>query len=894
MSDTLMKRFYDAVVASQGKAAITCKKDDAWVDISYIELKQAIDGISEFLAKEQVGKNDKVSLIMKNRPEWPFLFFAIVSRGAIVVPVSPDAEGGEIIRILNDSGARLVFLGNESNHLDSEITNRCVSVKKVISVDAPIFNQALKEPPNSKANIEVCSDDIACILYTSGTTDDPKGVMLSHANLLSNADSIKSFKIITENERILSILPLHHIYPLTVTMIIPLVFGGTIIYPRTILGEGLLEAMSRTNPTAFVGVPQVFYIFHQKITDALKRIPFPLRIFIDGIGGAFYAIRMKTGINLSRILFKKMHRRFGRSMRLFISGGAKLDEKVEKDLLKFGFTILEGYGLTETSPILTLNPPGRIKIGSAGLPIPGVTIKISKPDEKGAGEVMARGPNIMKGYYKRDNLTAQVLKDGWFCTGDLGYIDKEGYLFLTGRSKDLIVLSSGLKVYPDEIERIYGVCAPIKELCVFEAPTGKGLEGSRMLWAMVVPNLDFFKKKTEVNLREVIKMHIETVSTQLALHKRLMGFTITMEPLPRTLLGKLKRFIVKEKYLTEIINTDPEAQGVKEASAEELLMMEGDIAKKVMGYLKNYASIDRGVLPRDSLELDLGVDSLGRVEIVSELEKILRLKVSDELTSSVFTVKDLIIVCERLASENADFEKTAQDGADVVLKVDSGDWGEKLKALPEGKRLKEIDIKPSLISNVVHSFIIGLIKLFFKMFYRLEVEGSANVPKKGPYIIYANHTSFFDGLLIAASVPRYARPGLFFMGFKMYFDLPVIRNLIKIGKIIPLDFSANLLESLRSANYVIKNGKGVCFFPEGRLGIDGKIHDFKKGFGILAKESGAMLIPAFIDGAINVWPRTRRLPKLCRIKVKFGVPLTSDEAPAARDALIKLSGVLDS
>jgi long-chain acyl-CoA synthetase len=680
-------------------------------------------------------------------------------------------------------------------------------------------------------------------------------------------------------------------------MIMPLISGGTIIYPRAILGEGLLEAMSRTRPTAFVAVPQIFYAFHQKIVDVLRQSHFPARIFIDGISRVFYAIRMMTGVNLSRVLFRKIHLRFGKSMRIFISGGAKLDEKVEKDLLKFGFTVLEGYGLTETSPILTLNPPGRIKPGSAGVAIPGVTIKISDPDEKGFGEVTARGPNIMKGYYKRDDLTAQVLKDGWFHTGDLGYIDKDGYLFLTGRSKDIIVLSSGLKVYPDEIERIYGARAPIKELCVFEAPelsAGKGIEGSRVLWAIVVPDLDFFKKKTEVNLREIIKAHIEAVSMQLAMHKRLMGFTITLEPLPRTSLGKLKRFIIKEKYLSEILSTGSEARGIKTASPEELLMMERDIAKKIGMYLKKYAGLGRDILPGDSLELDLGVDSLGRIEIASELENILKLKISDELMSAVFTVKDLITLCERLPPENSDFEKTDRVTEGVVLKIDSGSWREKLKILPDQRSLKEIDIKPSLMYNTVHSFVIDLIRLFFKIFYRLEVEGSTNVPRSVPYIIYANHTSFFDGLIIAASVPRYARQELFFMGFRMYFDLPIIRNLIKIGKIIPLDFSANLLESLRSASYVIRNRKGVCLFPEGRLGIDGKVHDFKKGFEILAEGSGAKLVPAFIEGAINAWPRTRKLPKLCRIKVRFGVPLTSDKVGQAREELVKLSGAMSS
>ncbi|MCX5686383.1 MAG: AMP-binding protein [Candidatus Omnitrophica bacterium] len=884
MVDTLIGRFnYRAAMLSH-KAAVTYKKDDKWADISYDELKNIVDSLTDLLLKEGVGKNDKVALILKNGPKWTELFFAAVSLGAVVVPVNPDAEPGEAIDILNDSGARLVFLGSESSRLARSISESCGLVKNIISVDAPVFKQALNRSASQKTSFEIFPDDIACILYTSGTTDEPKGVMLSHKNFISNADSIKSLNIITENDRVLSILPLHHIYPLTVTMIIPLIFGGTIVYPGTIRGEGLLEAMAQTNPTVFAAVPQVFCVFHQKIVDALKRVPFPFKTL------------------LGRIIRR---RRFGKSIRLFVSGGAKLDERVERDLLQLGFTILEGYGLTETSPILTMNLPGRIKIGSAGVAIPGVEIRIGGKDENGVGEVMARGANIMKGYYKRDDLTAQVLKDGWFYTGDLGYLDKDGYLFLTGRSKDLIVLSSGLKVYPDEIERVYGASAPVKELCVFEAPAAKNLTGNQVLWAVVVPNLDVFKKDAETNLREVIKANFDVIQAKLPPHKRLMGFMVTLEELPRTLLGKLKRFAVKEMYLPKIMEDAAAPTGEKTISEEDRDLLGTDLAKKTISYLKKHTRLKRDIVLRDSLELDLGIDSLGRIELAAGLEKFLHVKIEDEVIGTAFTVRDLIRNIEGLASDHAAGGIPGKDSG----RAEGGPeyWARILDAEPNEENLKRLDLCPNLRARVAYSLVQGLCFLIFKLFYQLKVEGRNHLPKKGPYMLFANHTSFFDGALLGVSLPHYTKYDVFFLSFKKYFNAPVLRNLIKDCRIIPLDFFSHLTESLRSVYYVLKNGKNVCIFPEGRISLDGNVKDFKKGFGILVKETRATLIPVAIEGADKAWPRTAKFPRPHPIRVRFGEAVTYEKLEAeaskikdrdsydalctvAREILVKLKG----
>ena len=670
--------------------------------------------------------------------------------------------------------------------------------------------------------------DPACIFSTSGTTDLPKGIALSHRNLLANCDSLAKLGLITENDSVVSILPLHHAYALTVTMLLPLLSGAEIVYPASIRGEDILAAMQEFNPTVFVAVPQIYSQFHKKITERLAKIPFPFR----------------------PLAYPGVRRKFGKRIRLLVSGGAKLDEKVEKDFFKFGFKLIEGYGLTETSPVLTINPVKKPKIGSVGLPIPDVEIKIKE------GEVLARGPNVMEGCYK----------DGWFHTGDLGYIDEDGYLFLTGRSKDIIVLSSGLNIYPDEIEKAYLTQVPAKEMCVFEAG---GLR------AVIVPDLDFFKKYGEVNLQSVIKERIDNVSKTLPPSKRLMGFSISLEPLPRTLLGKVKRFEVKEKYGKIGAVPAGEKKGTVPYGDSPLFL-------KIIDCLRKQTGVKGPITPESSLELDLGIDSLGRLELASALEQALGVKIADEVVGRSFIVRDLF--------------NGLEEKGDSPLRGQSpfSSWRDRLEAPPAAENLAKIDLKPGFGAWLWGFTFTCLVKAFFKLFYSFKVEGQENVPKKGPFMLYANHTSYFDGFLVAAAMPKFPRLDLFFVGFKPYFDVPATRNLVRIGRVIPLDFSAHLLEALRSCYYVLMHKKGLCLFPEGLRTLEGKVGKFKTGFGILAKESGAQLVPIYIEGAFEAWPRTARFPRRHPITVKIGKPITpqgtyEDICASARSVLQALA-----
>jgi long-chain acyl-CoA synthetase len=810
-------------------------------------------------------------MLLHNGPEWPALFFGIALIGAVCVPLNPDSPQAEIENILNDSEAAILLVGDTKLH-DKIRGLKCRLLKEIIILESAEFKTKLKNStPNLSDDAHVAAGDTACILYTSGTTAVPKGAVLSHKNLTANLQSLRKLGLVSAKDSFFSVLPLHHAYPLMVTMLLPLLSGCKVIYSGTLRSEEFIKAIEKTRPTFFVGVPEIYYLLSKKIKERLNAYPLIRRLLLNILLEFLYAVRRITGANPAKFLLYPLHRGFGGVLRAFVSGGAKLDEEVEKFLFKLGFTVLEGYGLTETSPVLTMNTPRKYKIGSAGTAIPDVELRIDSPAENGIGEVVVRGANVMEGYYKRNDLTKEVFKDGWFCTGDLGYLDKDGYLFLTGRSKEVIVLSSGLNIYPEGVETAYSNAPAVKEMCVFDLPARKG-EAGPLLWAVVVPDLEYFRRFGQVNLRIVVKEQFDDISRSLPPYQRLMGFQIRTEPLPRTLLGKIKRYEVKSRYSRLLpVGETPKAE--KEESEEDIKLAESDTAKKIIAYLKDKLNIKEKIGVRDLLEIDLGIDSLGRLELASGLEKVFGVAIKDELIGDCFSVKDLIVGIDKLLVHGA--PKRGPEEKEAVREKKY--WRSVLEKAPSPENLVNIDLNPGFLEWLAGFIFLLPIYAVFKLFYRLKVEGIHNLPAMGSCILYANHTSYFDGFIVAVSLRNRPELNLFFVGFRPFFEVPVIRRLIRIGRIIPLDFSSHFTEAMRSCYYILTKGKFLCVFPEGIRSADGEIHDFKKGFGILAKEAGVPLIPILIKGAFQAWPRTAVFPKIHPLRVKIGAPISVGE-----------------
>ncbi|MFH1397066.1 MAG: 1-acyl-sn-glycerol-3-phosphate acyltransferase [Candidatus Omnitrophota bacterium] len=447
------------------------------------------------------------------------------------------------------------------------------------------------------------------------------------------------------------------------------------------------------------------------------------------------------------------------------------------------------------------------------------------------------------------------------------------------RLKDFIIVNLEKKIYPEEIEEFYSKAGPVKEMCVFTVSGMGGAGKSKVLWAVIQPDLDEFRKFASVNLHLAIKERFDNASPSLPIHKRLKGFTVTLEELPHDLFGKLDRHAVKEIYEPRVrAGIEGALPVLEELSAADHLLIESETGIKISECLKKMSGIRRPIILEDSLELDLGIDSLGRVELASCLELAFNADIKDEAISRAFIVKDLILgITDALKGA-----KGIRPEEDKSLPLEPGYWKKHLRVLPKEEHLGALEFSTGFSAWLLRFSVTAIDYLICRLFFRIKAEGAENVPKVGAYILYPNHASDLDGPAINASLPRRPVFQLFYFLFIPYFFRPFIksrllRNLVKMMRLIPFDYSTHFLEALRSAYLVLKRGKGLCFFPEGLRSTTGKIGKFKKGFGILAKETGALLVPVAIEGAYEAWPSMAKYPKLHPIRVRFGKPLLTED-----------------
>jgi len=856
------------------RICLQIKKGSTWERWTYGETQDFSLRIGAFLIKEGFKKGDFAALCMENRPEWAIIYLGIMAAGLTCVPLDPQLTEQEIENLINDCAAKIIFVSN-AVFLDKNINKIKAGLNKIVILDLDIKEERLLGLAQVKSTFheglvwpEVLSEDIASLIYTSGTTGSPKGVMLTHKNFCSNFQSIDKLKLFSDKDTFISILPLHHSYPFMITLITPLFSRARVTYTSSLRSDELLNLMREAGVTILVGVPQLFSLFYTIISEKMKKIPLIFRMPLFGLIEILWQIRRFSGINLSKLALPKIHRPFGQALRFFACGGAKLNEEAARFLTKIGFTILEGYGLTETSPVVTFNPLKRQKVGSVGRVIPDVELKIDNPDASGMGEVVIKGLNVTKGYYNRADETLSVLKDGWFYSGDLGFIDKDGYLYITGRKKEIIVLSSGKNIYPEEIESHYAKSPYIKEICVL----GVGQAEEERLTAVVVPDAEYCRKVGQVDLNSVIRWELENLSEKLAPYKRIKGYIITKQDLPRTRLGKIKRYEVKNKYLDELKGI--KLKGAMEeipATDEDLRLLSSRVGRKIIEVLKKSVKLERQITPSDHIELDLGIDSLGRVELIIALEQALNIRIPNESMAKVFTVKELILGMESLVSgEGVQREPIPQLTGQTL-------WNEILNEKPAEDIIKKVNLAPNRMTILGMMLFAEILRLAFKVIWRLKVSGTENIPRIGKCILCVNHSSYLDAFIVEVSMPASLRKGLFFIGFRAYFEQPFIKNIIKYIRVIPIDPGMYFVEAMQASSYVLKNNKIVCIFPEAQRTIDGNVKEFKKGVGILAKELNIPLIPVLITGSYESWPRTNSLPRSHPIKITFGRPFDFNE-----------------
>jgi long-chain acyl-CoA synthetase len=831
----IAQRFADRV-------ALQIREDSHWRRFTYKEVDVLARKIGAFLTRQGYRKGDCAALILENSPEWAIIYLGIMYAQLTCVAIDYELSEAELDGIFRDCKPLIAFTSDKI--LQKKINHTSYRRLKVITVDSPDFDKIKTGQYENILFPEVSSSDVASLIYTSGTTAMPKGVILTHYNFCSNFRSIEKVGVCSPKDNFLSILPLYHTYAFMVTLLVPLLMGAKVTYAKGFKPEDLAGIIKEANVTVLVGVPQLFSLIYRSIFEKIKKLPLFSRFLI------------------MPLIRQKVRNRFGRSLRLLVSGGARLESEVAKGLTRFGLKTIEGYGLTETSPVATLNPPERPKFGSVGKAIPDVQVKILNPDSSGIGEVLIKGPNVMQGYFKRPDLTARVISsDGWFNSQDLGYIDSEGYLFLTGRKKDVIVLSSGKNIYPEELEEYYGKSPYIKEICVLEKIDERFGQKIKLLFAVVVPDFGYFRKQKVINIREKIRWELENMSSKLPPYKRIMGFMVTKEELPRTHLKKIKRYEVYQRYLGHVPLEELERP---EISEEDKRILDSEIAQKVIKYLSS--QLNKKVDLHSHLEIDLGIDSLARVELGLGLESFLSINIPEEFIDDVLTVRELVVNIQRIV-------QGAEGALELPGEQKQKTWAEILNEQPPREVLEKIRITSGLLEKILTWAFKNLFECIFRLGWSLRINGKRLIPTDGPYVFCPSHASYLDGFVLFASVPLRCANNLFFIGHAKIFEHPLVKWAVKIARLISIDPVTHLTEALRAARFVLENKKLICVFPEAGRSIDNRVQEFKKGIGILAKELNVPLIPVYIKGSHFAWPRTRKIPRFYPLKITFGKPV---------------------
>jgi len=895
--------------------------------LTYGGLIARVQRLGEALRRAGYRDGARIAVCMENRPAWPVGYLAVWYAGGVTVPLDPALDDDVLARLLAHAGAVACVTSDE---LSSKLRAACAALDApplllsperrageaptFVSWDGnPVDDQGARpEAAASDAGPEAAAipdleplasfdafvdqhgseardwrpavadeDTLGSIMYTSGTTGDPKGVMIRQNAVLENLRAGVERINLTASDRILGVLPLFHVLPLVTNCLGPLYIGARVTFLYELTAEAIMAAFRRHRITVFVCVPAFFYRFHDRLTGAIAQAP-PLRRRLAALllGVSRWA-RRRYGWSLGRLLLRQAHAPFGRHMRLFITGGAKMNAQVYDDFLDWGFQLAQGYGLTEATAIITASPLDDLRGDTVGKPIDGVALRIDQPNDEGIGEVWAAGPSLMTGYYRNHEATAEVLADGWLRTGDLGRILSDGHLQITGRAKDVIVLASGKNIYPDELEGYYGQGELVDEICVIGIPDEAG-RGER-LHGIVVPDLQAARRRGYVNVREMIKWDLESMGAKLPGPQRLTSLEIRSEPLPRTPTRKIKRFVLMQERAERgaQVNADPESSADPEGSPGP----EGSPARQAAGYeagalpewsaevyevIARYANAG-SVEPAAHLDIDLGLESLDRIELLAELQRARGVVLGEETAGEVHTVAELIaaLAAAEPASDAAGKRSSGGPGDEVAEPAEAaedaqetegaqdasgaeGGWAAVLRETPEGIE-GHLSRRPLL-----ESFMWVVLRAGRGLWWLVagfRAQGIENVPRQGPCIVCANHASYVDPVLLCMALPRHAMSRIFFVGYSEYFSGPIARLVGRSFRNIPIDPNRNLERAMQAAAEGLRRGMVLVIFPEGGRSLDGSVGEFRRGAVILSRRLRAPILPGGIWGAHRVWPR---------------------------------------
>ena len=865
--ETFNQHFEKVVRRDPDRVAVRLKTPEGYTSISYGEVYRRIRGVAGALRALGLERGCRVAILSENRPEWVVAYLGSYFAGTIAVPLDTQISPEEWRRLIDDSETRVVFVsGMLRAKLLAALGEETIPKEKIISFDTTEdggrnlgelieWAEGLENPPDPG---ESTLSDAVTIIYTSGTTGNPKGVLLTQTNVMNEMSGIFNVVHIDQNDAFLCLLPLQHVLASIINVLVPLYKGGCVVFADTLKRAEILQALEEAGITFLVTVPQFFYLFYNRIQDELSKKSILIRWMFRGMLSLNRFNLRFLKLNAGRIFFGRIHRSFGSKLRFFVSGGSSIDAKVARDFYDMGFTILQGYGLTETSGACAVTRPSNNAIGSVGWALSSAEIKILSPNEAGIGEILIRGGVVTPGYYKNPEATQAAFNEGWFHSGDLGLVDARGNLFITGRKKEVIVLANGKNIYPDEVETHYLQCPYIQEIAVIGVCSEQ--DRSEKLHAVVVPNFEYLKSKKIANTREILRDEIAALSNRLPKYKRLMSYQIQAEPLPRTTTKKIKRLEIKKliesgQLLASDRTASDRAASAADISAADQALMESPVGQDVLNCLRAAYKREEKITPDMNLELDLGFDSMERVELISSLEQQLNIQLPEDVAAEIFTVRDLMTRVDQ-ASHRSSQSVAARQNWDAILAEDEEDAAFQ----PSGAALSFIKY---LAARTLYFTLC-------KPLLRLEVRGLENLPGEGPYLICPNHQSFIDPFVLISSMPFRVFRKMFFVGYSAFFNGRFMRFIARMVNTIPVDPDAHLLRAMKTGAAGLRQGGILCIFPEGGRSFDGEVQEFRKGASILSRELSAPMIPAAIDGAYDVWARGSMRIRPHKVRIAFG------------------------
>jgi len=775
-------------------------------DITYSQLLKRVQQFALLFADKGFTK---VAIYAENSPSWIYAFYAALQNGCVSIPIDFLASAEDVAYIIDDCQPDLLFISSGMAEAFAKVDLKTQHKPEVLVFEEIVIDEST---PESQWLGPEDDDTTAVIIYTSGTTGSPKGVMLSYTNIHQNMNGVIDCKIFIPERQVMIFLPLHHIFPLVGSMMVSLFVGCTIPMAPSMQSADLMKTFADNEIGVFLGVPRLYELMYRGIKAKIDQSAIARFLL--------WMVMTTKNRKLGKTLFKKVHDGFGGHLQYMISGGAALNKEVGAFFYGLGFDIMEGFGMTEAAPMIAFPRPGNIVIGATGQALPGLTVEIRD------GEVVAKGPSIMKGYYNRPEETAEVIIDGWLHTGDLGHLDQNGFLYITGRKKEIIVLPNGKNINPVEIEmKLDGFSPAIKEAGVFMH--------NEMLHAVILPDFSFLSSNGVQDINQYFRENvISPFNVEMSSYKRIMQFTLVNSELPRTRLSKLQRFkfaeLIEQKEQKKTTSNEPDT---KEYHA-------------IKSFIES--QVDMDILPDHHLVFDISMDSLSKLSLIDFIEKSFGIKFDEEQLLKFPSIRK---IAEHIQS-NKLFHKTDEDSGWTGDLKDNSDV-----ILPKTSFL----LRP----------IVNAVRGVFCLFFQFEGKGMENIPE-GPCFFAPNHESKLDAFLVLSYLDKPTLKNTFSYAKKDHVKSWARRYLASRSNVIVMDLSKDLKHSILKMAEVVKQGKKILIFPEGTRTLSGNLGKFHKTYAMLSAELNVPVVPVVITGAYAAMSSgAKKIKRGERISIEF-------------------------